>query len=129
MGFHCSGKLNIPNEEFWEWAQKHLGCEYTYEKNIYITKTADDLVFTATESKEHHYIEMASFWEFANSYIPSFNAESSMGIPRFLACDIEISFCVNTESVDGCALPDFIEIKNQWKKLRSGNQELVLLND
>lgn len=129
MGYHCSGKLNIPNEEFWEWAQKYLGGDQAYSKEIYLNKSADDLVLTANETGENHYIEMASFWEFANSYLPTFSAESRMGIPRFLSFDIEIQFCANTESVDGCALPDFVEIDNQWKRLRGSSVELVLIND
>jgi hypothetical protein len=115
MGFHCSGTVSIPSEEFWEWIQKECSCNHIFNpEKTFINTGSQDLVLS-TDSKEI-WIELVALWQFVSSYTPDLRpAEWRFGIPRLDLFYLEIDFCANTESVEGCVDPRFIEILGQWK--------------
>ncbi len=116
MGFHLSGTVNVPAEEFWEWVVGFVKTESMFPpEDVYLNPSVGDLVCKA-ENGEKVSIELTVFWEFVAKYHPPLRpAEWQYGVPRLTNHDLEIDFVANTETIAGCVISEFTEVPAQWK--------------
>lgn len=126
MGFHCSGVLNIPSEEFWEWVYAETKESEVFIKSlIRIDVGVGELVLET--NKNEYGLPLEAFWGFAHQYLPKLSpAEWRCGVPRLSEYDLEIDFCANTESIEDCVAPEFISIIEQWESVKDKGRLFLL---
>jgi len=115
MAFTFIGEVEIPMEEFWEWALDYLVIEDMLFEPIPKWEN-DSVILTPQENpdnlRKYIFIDGITFWGFVYCYFPNVGAETRLSDPIFTENNVIIKVVMGSSTPENWAE----DCKPEWMR-------------